>query len=60
MLLDVTKEQFASLLKEALDSMNDRDYVEFVRKVADDAKLRGLNVVLDVRVNLRGRRSRDA
>lgn len=59
MLLKLSKEQFDALVKEALDAMPDKEYVEFARKVAEDAKLRGLNVTLDVRCHLKGRRSRD-
>ena len=58
MIVELSKAQFDALVKEALDSMADKDYVEFVKRIAADAKLRGLKVELDVRVNMKGRRSR--
>lgn len=59
MIVTLSKEQFDELLKEALDGMNDKEYVKLIQRIADDAKLRGLKVHLDIKVNLKGRRSRN-
>jgi hypothetical protein len=58
MLIEVSKAQFDALVKEALDSMSDTEYVTFIKYVVGDAKLRGIKVELEVPNPTRRRRSR--
>lgn len=58
MLLDISRDQFHQLVKEALDSMTDREYVAFAKKVADEATLRGLTLVFETHITKRVVRTR--